>query len=133
MIRFRLLATCAVVSVLLFSTADGRAQRPAGPDYQFVPNEMLVQFARGASATQKANARARVQAVAVETVAAAHDNRGDLELVRLAPGRAVADAVRGIQGEAVTFAEPNWIYTTGLVSNDTYFTNGSLWGMYSST
>ena len=41
----------------------------------------------------------------------------------------MADAVRGIQGEAVTFAEPNWIYTTDATSNDPQVTGGSLWGM----
>jgi subtilisin family serine protease len=31
---------------------------------------------------------------------------------------------------AVEFAEPNWIYRHTAESNDTYYTNGSLWGMY---
>jgi subtilisin family serine protease len=30
----------------------------------------------------------------------------------------------------VDFAEPNWIYQHQDTSNDTYYTNGSLWGMY---
>lgn len=43
----------------------------------------------------------------------------------------MADAVRGLQGDrAVEFAEPNWIYQHGATLNDTYYTNGSLWGMY---
>jgi hypothetical protein len=33
----------------------------------------------------------------------------------------------------VEYAEPNWIYNHFAVSNDTYYTNGSLWGMYGST
>jgi hypothetical protein len=33
----------------------------------------------------------------------------------------------------VEYAEPNWIYNHFAVSNDTYFTNGSLWGMYGNT
>ena len=102
------------------------AQQPAGPDAQFVPNEILVQFAPGTSAQGRANARARVGGAALEVLAG-----GNLELVRIPPGLAVADAVRGIQGDsAVTFAEPNWIYTVGQTSNDPYYTNGSLWGMY---
>src|SRR6185436_18328076 len=113
---------------MLIPAVGGSAQQPAGPDYDFVPNEMLVQYAPGSTAAAKASARARVRAAALETLAT-HDGR-DLELVRIPPGLAVADAARGIQGESVEFAEPNWIYTTGLVSNDPYFTNGSLWGMY---
>jgi subtilisin family serine protease len=45
----------------------------------------------------------------------------------------VSSAVRGIQGESVEFAEPNWIYTHGATSNDPYYTNGSLWGMTGGT
>src|SRR6185436_3033993 len=71
----------------------------------------------------------RVGAAAIETVARGNGH-GDLELVRIPPGRAVSEAARGIQGSGVEFAEPNWIYTRGLVGNDTYYTNGSLWGMY---
>jgi hypothetical protein len=29
--------------------------------------------------------------------------------------------------QGVEYAEPNWIYNHFAVSNDTYFTNGSLW------
>jgi subtilisin family serine protease len=32
---------------------------------------------------------------------------------------------------AVEYAEPNWIYRHDATSNDPYYTNGSLWGMYS--
>jgi subtilisin family serine protease len=33
-------------------------------------------------------------------------------------------------GSEIEFAEPNYVYTHDANSNDTYFTNGSLWGMY---
>src|SRR6476659_2671875 len=126
----RLLSVTVVVVglALILPNSTGTAQQPAGPEYNFVANEMLVQYTPGASAEAKARARGRVNAEAIEHVAS-HNGR-DLELVRIPPGRTVADAARGIQGESVEFAEPNWIYTTGLVSNDPYFTNGSLWGMY---
>ena len=115
--------------VVALSGVIGSAQQPAGPGNDFVPNEMLVQYEEGTTPQAKANARARVRATALETVASGQ-GRGDLELVRIPPGLAVSSAVRGIQGESVEFAEPNWIYTHGLVSNDPYYTNGSLWGMY---
>jgi len=114
---------------LALSGAVGRAQQPAGPANDFVSNEMLVQYEPGTTPQAKANARARVRAEALETVASG-EGRGDLELVRIPPGLAVSNAVRGIQGESVEFAEPNWIYTHGATSNDPYYTNGSLWGMY---
>ena len=125
-----ILASLAFAFAIAQSTTNGTAQQP-GPALEFVGNEVLVQFAPGASAGAKAAARARVRGQALEVVASARDGRGDLELLRLPPGLAVADAVRGIQGDAaVTFAEPNWIYTHGSTSNDPYFMNGSMWGMY---
>src|SRR5688572_22050064 len=117
---------------IAFSGVSGRAQQPVGAGNDFVPNEMLVQYEEGATPQAKANARARVRAEALETVASGQ-GRGDLELVRIPPGLAVSNAVRGIQGESVEFAEPNWIYTHGATSTDPYFTSGSLWGMYSAT
>jgi subtilisin family serine protease len=121
---------------IALSGVNGRAQQPAGPANDFVNNEMLVQYEPGTTPQAKANARARVRATALETVAHGQ-GRGDLELVRIPPGLAVSNAVRGIQGESVEFAEPNWIYTHGstssdpcCTSNDPYYTGGSLWGMY---
>ncbi len=131
--RLHTLVALVVGIALAQSATTGRAQQP-GPDRDFVGNEMLVQFAPGATAGAKAAARARVRGQAIEVVASARDERGDLELLRIPPGLAVADAVRGIEGDAaVTFAEPNWIYTHGSTSNDPYYMNGSLWGMYGAT
>jgi subtilisin family serine protease len=99
-----------------------------------VPGEVLVQFRSGASAADKARARARVGAQYGETIAARaarRDSKGDLELAHVPPGIAVAAAARGLEADpAVEFAEPNWIYEHGAASDDPYYTNGSLWGMY---
>lgn len=44
---------------------------------------------------------------------------------------AVHDAVGRMKNlPEVEYAEPNYIYTVDAVSNDPYYTNGSLWGMY---
>ncbi len=41
------------------------------------------------------------------------------------------EAIARVKGlNEIEYAEPNYIYTHDAVSNDTYFTNGSLWGMY---
>jgi subtilisin family serine protease len=54
-----------------------------------------------------------------------------LVLVRHQPDFTPAAARRALEADAVVeFAEPNWIYTHQVASNDTYYTNGSLWGMY---
>jgi len=124
-----LVGLVAVIAIAQ-SFTTGRAQQP-GQGQSFAASEVLVQFEPQASAQAKASARARVRGQALEIVAAARDGRGDLELVRIPPGLAVADAARGLQSDAaVTFAEPNWIYTHGQTISDPYYTNGSLWGMY---
>src|SRR5512145_1692575 len=95
---------------------------------------MLVQYRAGASENGKARARGRVNAEVEEMVVAESsrkDGKGDLELVRVAPGLSVAAAVRGLEGDPdVEFAEPNWVYQHAATSNDTYYTSGQLWGMY---
>ena len=54
-----------------------------------------------------------------------------LREVRLGGGVSVAAALdRYASNPLVEFAEPNWLYTPQAVSNDPYYTNGSLWGMY---
>ena len=126
--RFYSLFTMIVVAALA-SASGGDAQQPVTAGADFVPGEVLVQFAAGASPAAKAAARARVNGARVEVVRASRE--GDLELLRIPPGLAVAAAVRGLHSDsAVSFAEPNWIYTHGLTSNDPYYTNNSLWGMY---
>ncbi len=121
----------ALLATLSFVPVGG--QSPAGPP-DFVGNEVLVQFSADATPAQRAAARSRIRASRVEVVVAASrrtDGKGDFELLRLPPGLAVADAVRGLSGEpGVEFAEPNWIYQHHATSNDPYYTNGSLWGMY---
>ena len=131
--RFVPVLVVVCLSAFTILSTRGGAQQPAGFEPDSVPGEVLVQFEPGASAQSKANARARVGGVRAEVVARGQ-NGGDLELLRIPPGLAIADAVRGLESDpAVTFAEPNWIYTHGLVSNDPYYTDGSLWGMYGAT
>jgi subtilisin family serine protease len=96
---------------------------------QHTPGELLVQFSAGSSASDRAAVRSALGASKLETVARAGGK--ELELLQLPPGLAIADAVRGLDGVSnVEFAEPNWTYFHSAVSNDTYYANGSLWGMY---
>jgi len=108
------------------------ARASSGP--QFVPGEVLVKFRPGTAAADKAAARGRAGAIGTEAVTTAlmrQQGVGDLELVRLPPGMSVARAMGQLEAHfAVEYAEPNWVYYHDATSNDTYFTNGSLWGMY---
>lgn len=99
-----------------------------------VPNQVLVQFRYGVSDEAKESLRGRVQAQ-VEEVVVSQDRRsdfkGDLELWNLPPGLAISQAVRDLQRDpTIEFVEPNWIYQHQATSDDPYYTNGSLWGMY---
>ncbi len=56
---------------------------------------------------------------------------GDREgIVLVRTPLAVLEALGKINGSEIEYAEPNYIYQHHATSNDTYFTNGSLWGMY---
>ncbi|MBH9554334.1 S8 family peptidase [Inhella gelatinilytica] len=134
--KFSVLALAAMV-------ASGSAMAGGRPDLveaalnggkaQYVPNEMLVQFKAGTSAEAQASAMAFVGGTKKGTLRAAGvraHNQGDLHVMSLPVGLSMASAVRAMSQHAdVDFAEPNWIYTHSATSNDTYVTNGSLWGM----
>ncbi|MBT9598757.1 MAG: S8 family serine peptidase [Vitreoscilla sp.] len=94
---------------------------------KFVPAEMLVQFKPGVAQALRDLALNKVGGKVLERL------RGDLHRISLPQGAHIAAAVRALHAQdAVDFAEPNWIYQTTAVSNDTYYTNGQLWGMYGS-
>jgi subtilisin family serine protease len=133
------LATLAC-SLSLPASAQGRPDLVAAslndPGRAHVAGEVLVQFRRGATDDQKAAALHGVGGRIHDDVRMGHerqDGKGDLHLVKLPPGLAIAAAVRDLERDAgVEFAEPNWIYRHEATSNDTYFVNGSLWGTYGS-
>jgi len=130
----------AVAAVTTFAAAPAGAQDARGDlarassAPQFVPGEVLVKFRPGTAAADKASARGRASAVAAEVVTTPlmrQQGIGDLELMRLPPGMSVARAMDRLEAHfAVEYAEPNWVYYHDAASNDAYYTNGSLWGMY---
>ncbi len=99
-----------------------------------VPNQVLVQFRLGVTEDAKDSILSHIQAQVEEAVVPQEhrkDMKGDLELWNLPPGLEIARAVRELeQNPAIEFAEPNWIYQHQAVSDDPYYTDGSLWGMY---
>ncbi|MCA1612683.1 MAG: S8 family serine peptidase [Acidobacteria bacterium] len=131
---FVMTALCALA--LLPSTGRGQKTDGNGPRHEAasVPGELLVQFKAGATIAEKGRALGRINAEVLEnitSVAARADGRGDLVLARYQPDTPAAAARRAIQEDpAVEFVEPNWVYTHQAISNDTYYTNGNLWGMY---
>jgi subtilisin family serine protease len=132
-----LTAAVAVAAAPAFSqdAESDLARASSGP--QFVPNEVLVKYRPGTAAADKAKARGRAGAVGAEVITTPLMKQlgtGDLELLQLPPGMTVANAMGKLKAHfAVEYAEPNWIYYHDATSNDTYVTNGSLWGMYGAT
>ncbi len=96
---------------------------------QAAPQELLVQYKPAAGDNDFRQVRGRLGAQLIEIVRERTASR--LELMRLPPGISLEAAIRLLEADvAVEFAEPNWIYIHQAASNDPYYTNGSLWGMY---
>lgn len=101
---------------------------------QYNPGELLVQYSATADRSTRDAVLEGLGARVEETLREADRGQGALELVKLPPGLEVASAVRALDGvKGIEFVEPNWVYHHQLASNDTYYTNGSLWGMYGAT
>lgn len=100
---------------------------------EYIPNELLVKFKGGLSENVKAGLINLVQgAVSERLLTSAMRHSGDLEgvyLIRI-PGE-LAPAISKLKGQGnIVFAEPNYVYRHNAISNDTYYTNGNLWGMF---
>lgn len=94
----------------------------------YATGELIVQYAASASAADRDAIRRGLGAHRLESL---HER---LEVLKIPVGLSIASAIRAIDSDpAVDFAEPNWVYTHSATSNDTLYTNGSLWGMYSAT
>ena len=95
------------------------------------PAEVLVGFEPGTSDEARGRAARSVSAERRDVVFGGRGSYERVELLKLPRGSSNSQAVGRLkQDPAVAYAEPNWIQRPAATSNDTYFTNGSLWGMY---
>ena len=115
-------------------------QNKVQPSY--VANQLLIKFKPTETAAKTStNILSLIGGTTVEVIntnsmktsnAKTNTTGGKLLLVNSKLGTMEAiELIKDLQG--VEYAEPNWIYNHFAVSNDTYYTNGSLWGMYGST
>ena len=124
-----------VLSVLLLlSVVLGGAPALAEPDGQVAiaaPHAgcvVLVGFAPGTHAAERANIRRAAGAVNAQVLSPLAT---DAEKLELGPGRTVEQAIAAlIHNPNVVYAEPDYLLQSVDASNDTYYTSGSLWGMY---
>ncbi|MDB4374531.1 tandem-95 repeat protein [bacterium] len=101
----------------------------------FVPNELLVQFLPDTPMVERDAVRGIANATLtneIHTRTMRATNTGVLERIHLPDNMPVHAAMNMLAGNPfVVAAEPNWIHTAASVSNDPYYTNGTLWGMNS--
>ena len=133
----RLLSVLSIAAIAaglspLAAQAQGNGNGNGKP--AFVADQVLVKYRASASASDQNRARGRANGQAAEQVRGRANGLAEVELVKLPAGANVDAAIAALQADpAVEFAEPNYVYTHNATSNDTYFTNGSLWGMYGAT
>jgi subtilisin family serine protease len=139
----RLLSLMAIAAtVFIVSCTDEELVKPEVSQNRtdnFVPNQVLIKFKSSGSEGARASAAAltSIDGQIVETISTnamkstalgRKADEGELMLVTSKLGTMAA--IEKLKGSAdIAYAEPNWIYNHYATSNDTYFTNGSLWGM----
>ena len=107
---------------------------------KFVPNQVLIKFKDGDKSTGRSveSALSLINGSVIESIntsamrtanARKGSKSGELMLVTSSLGTNEAIEILKTLSE-VEYAEPNWIYQHFATSNDTYYTNSSLWGMY---
>ncbi|TRX00410.1 S8 family peptidase [Flavobacterium gawalongense] len=134
----------AIVLTLTLSCEDdfNDTQEPVqkAAQLKFVPGEILIKFKDGdkSSSRTKSSALSLIMGNVVEIITtnamkttSKSTNRGDLMLVTSKLGTMEAIALLKDLPE-IEYAEPNWIYQhfDFPTSNDPYYVNGLLWGMY---
>lgn len=108
--------------------------------HQFVEGEVIVKFKDGTSSAsgRQADLLSAAQAEIVETIRDS-ETRANSAGRQVETGRVVLattklgtlEAIERLKKLAdVEYAEPNFIYQHFATSNDPYYANGSLWGMY---
>lgn len=101
------------------------------PSQNFVPGELIVKFKDGQTLKSKTNVMQAFGGTVVQKIYGSKLKGTDNGAVYLYSIKtSIEEAIAKLnQMPEVEFAEPNYIYKKQVVSNDPYFTNGSLWGM----
>lgn len=107
-------------------------QAAVGQDkLEFVPNELLIKFKKGASEEARSKALLRISGKVKEKVLTKMMQRsGDSDgFIVVHTPLAVLEAKAALTGAEIVYAEPNYIYQHSVVANETYYSDASLWGM----
>ncbi|MEO6691484.1 MAG: S8 family serine peptidase, partial [Saprospiraceae bacterium] len=108
-------------------------------EYKFVPDQLLIKF-KSAGLTERATINALslikgeiVEIISTNAMKSANSRKGikDGQLMLVNSKLGTLEAIAQLKDlTQIEYAEPNFIYTHFSISNDPYYTNGSLWGMY---
>ncbi len=140
------LLVAAAAAVLLFSACkknlDTQTDRqiPAAlsdlllrhPE-KYVARELIVKFRTGLTSSARATLLGSIGGTITENILTqAMLKAGDQEGIQVVhTATPLPEALTTLlASRAIEYAEPNFIYQHALVSNDLYYNNGSLWGMY---
>lgn len=99
-----------------------------------VPNELLIKFKASTSERSRTQTLSFINGkISEHLLTAAMQYAGDNEGIYLVHTDVdIFQAMARMKGESnIEYAEPNFIYTHAAISTDTYYIDGSLWGMYS--
>lgn len=94
---------------------------------------ILIKFKEGTSESKKQEVLTKIGGKINEKVLTKMMQRGGQKEAVNVVGVSINafEAITKVKGMAgVEYVEPNYVYQHHATSNDTYFTNGSLWGMY---
>jgi subtilisin family serine protease len=99
-------------------------------------NRIVVQWSPTSTATERLEALGAIGGTVVTTIRTQlmqQLGQGVAEVISLPPGVSAAQAVQAYGNRpGVTQAEVDWVVNAQVVSNDSFYNNGQLWGMYSS-
>ncbi len=119
----------AAAAVAPESTERVDASLRAGSLYE--PAELLLQFQPGLSAKARQAWLSRHGLRSLDRLRKASAGQGELHRLRLPEELSVEAGLHLLRSAPeVALVEPNFIYTAQAVSNDPYYINGSLWGLY---
>jgi subtilisin family serine protease len=122
---------CALIFLLMVcaaahtQSAPASSQPPTAP--RFNPHQILIKPKPGTSLATLANFHAAQKGEVVRTF----EGIGNLQIVRVSISETVPGFIRKYESSGlVEFAEPDYVgQTFATTPNDTYYANGTLWGL----
>lgn len=126
-----IVSTCVVtVATVCVHISQGHAAPQSLPPH--AAGELLIGFKRTASDSDTNRALAKVQGKFIKRMRAKRDvELGSPGIDHIKISGPVSTALEALQNDpSVAFVEPNYWIQKVQTANDSYYTNGSLWGMY---